>query len=166
MPFKVSNPWFILRIFFFVGWLVGWFWIFFLVFFVCLFICLLCFLCEFVSVLAFFIFCVGVDVCGCFFLFLNIFCSAELVGSVRMTNQLNWAWFLFITFLDLCSTTAALPCTRKSSRRMSFYSACLQAIFPFFFCSLISQSFLLTPSINIYTVRHLILLMHLPKAAF
>lgn len=159
MPFKVSNPWFILRIFF---WLVGWMvlGLFFL------FVCLLCFLWGFVFVLAFSIFCVGVGVCGCFFLFLNIFCSVELVDSVRMTNQLYWAWCLFIPFLDLCSTTAALPCPRKSSRRMSFCSACLQAIFSFFFCSLISQSFLLTPSINIYTVSHLILLIHLPKAAF
>lgn len=73
MPFKVSNPWFILRIFFFFCWLVGWldgFGFFFLVFFVCLLVCLLCFLCEFVSVLAFFYFLCR---CGCMWLFFLVF---------------------------------------------------------------------------------------------
>lgn len=63
---------------------------------------------------------------------------------------------MLVPFLDLCSTAAGFLCQRKSSCT-SLYPTCPQGILPFFICSLNSESFLLTPSINIYTGSHLIL---------
>lgn len=63
---------------------------------------------------------------------------------------------MYCTWCAPCSTEEDFLCQKKSSCRF-FYPTCPQGILLLFFCSLNSQSFLLTPSINIYAGSHLIL---------